>query len=489
MIDLFDEESRKQIAEFIRTEKDRLAYNKDIFTVLGGNLKPLLEARMLKDLGPEPYLAAMHRQAPINVFRKIVDKLTRIYQDGIVRKVEGGNDADIKLLQWYEEQLDINAKFGKNNENFNAYLYSLLQIGLTDPEFQDNPNKNFKKPFVRSIPNHQFLIMNTSATDPTSPDVIIVCMPKYKRPDGAYDETYYVYTKYQFVIMNQSGEILADLMADKESDGINPYGVNPFSYANASQDCAMPEIQTDNLDMSLLIPLLLTDLNYATKFQSFSVFVAIGLKNVKAKLSPNSVIEFDPNPAAEKSSFDVLKPSVDIGEVLNLAASQMSLWLSSKSVRPTVVAGDLGVDSFASGISKIIDEADTFEALKYQITIYKALEADFWERILKHMHPKWVAAGVIENKTIFSPGARVVTQFKTPTPMQTRGELVKDLDAERAAGFISQERALRKLNPEMSEEEITELLEEIDAETPVIQPMGGNGFGQEPGDAADSQSA
>jgi len=488
-IDLFDDEDRKSIANFIRTETDRLQYNKDIFTILGGNLKPLLEKRMLEDLGSKSFSAAQFRQAPINITRKVIDKLTRIYQNGVVRKVEGGNDADVKLMQWYIDTLDLNSKFSKNNENFNAFLYALLHIGLTEPEFQDNPNPNFKKPFVRTIPNHQFLIMNISPTDPTSADVIIVCMPKKRRADGAYDEIYYVYTREQFVIMNQAGEIRLDLMQEKEMDGVNGYGVNPFSYANASQDCAMPEIQTDTLDMALLIPLLLTDLNYATKFQAFSVFVAIGLKNVKAELSPNSVIEFDVNPAADKSSFETLKPTVDISEVLNLAASQMSLWLSSKSVRPTVVAGDLGNDSFASGISKIIDEADTFEALKWQITVYKNFEADFWERLLKHMHPKWVAAGVIENKTIFSPGARVVTEFAKPVPMQTRAELVKDLDAERAAGFISKERALKKLNPDMTDEEIAKLLSEIDKETPVITPMGGNGFGAEQGNPTQAFSA
>jgi len=314
-------------------------------------------------------------------------------------------------------------------------------------------------------------------------------MPKRRKADGNYDSIYYVYTRYQFVIINQNGEIQVDLMNEKEMDGTNPYGTNPFSYANASQDCVMPEIQTDNLDMSLLIPLLLTDLNYATKFQAFSVFVAIGLKNVKAEMAPNSVIEFDANPGADKSSFDVLKPSVDISEVLNLAASQMSLWLSSKSVRPTIVAGDLGADSFASGISKIIDEADTFEALKWQISIYKRFEADFWERLLTKMHPQWVAAGVIENKTIFSAKARVVTTFATPSPMQTRGELVKQLDEERTAGFTSKERAIKRLNPEMTDEEIEDLLAEIDAETPVIKPMEGNGFGAQQGNPTQAESA
>lgn len=483
MIDLFSDEARKEIAGFIKNEVSRLEYQAEIFEIMEGNVKGLLEERMLEDLGRKSFGAARTRQAPINVFRKIVDKLTKIYDNPVIRTVEGGTEQDEKLLAWYEDILKVNRKFGKNNENYNAYLYGLLQIGLTDPK----PGSFTRTPFVRSVPNHQFLIYNTSRTDPTTPDVIIVCMGQKKDSKGQVQYLYYVYSDSQFIIMDQSGDILSDLMANQELDGINPYGVTPFAYANGSQDCVMPSIQTDNKDMTLLIPLLLTDLNYAVKFQAFSVFVGIDIDDKQVEFSPNSILLFQTKPGGEKPSFDVVKPSIDISETLSLASSQMSLWLSSKGIRPGQI-GQIGVDQLSSGISKMIEESDTFDSIKKQITIYEEFEATFWEKLLKDIHPQWVAAGIVENKTIFTPSARVVTKFTKPVPMQSRGDLVKDLEAEVLAGFTSKKRAIQILNSELKEEEIEELMEDIESEAPKIQAGGmNNGTNDEPGNAADSE--
>jgi len=465
MINLFDEELQKNIASFIKGEDERLVYNGEIFTILEGNLKTLLNQRMLEDLGKKSAASASTRTAPINVFRKIVDKQTRIYDNPVIRTVEGGNESDQKLLQWYEKKLNINRKLSKNNENYNAYLYALLQIGLSDPQI---PDSRVCDPFIRSIPNHHFLIMNWSRSDPTEADLVIISTGKRTTAGGADEFIYYVYTKHQFVIMNQGGNILWDLMGMKEMEGINPYGVTPFAYANGSQDCAMPAIQTDNKDMAILIPLLLTDLNYAVKFQAFSVFVATDMDDGAVELSPNSIMKLYTKPGSEHpAKFDVIKPTVDISETLSLASSQMSLWLSSKGIRPGQI-GEIGVDKLASGISKMIDESDTFESIKRQITIYQDFEAQFWEKLLKHMHPRWVAEGVIENTTMFTSSARVVTRFSRPVPMQTRGELVKDLEAEVLAGFTSKEKAMGILHSEMTEDEIRELMTEIEAERPAF---------------------
>jgi len=467
MINLFDETARKNIAAFIKSESPRLEYNADIFMIMEGNVKTLLNDRMLADLGEKSSKSASTRTAPINVFRKIVDKQTKIYDNPVIRTVENGIDSDEKLVQWYEDQLCLNRKMGKNNENYNAYLYGLLHIGLTDPK----PGERIQKPFIRSIPNHQFLIMNTSRTDPTEPDVIITCQGKRSTADGKDEYIYYVYTDEQFVIINGGGDILDDLMYQNEMEGDNPYGVTPFAYANASQDCAMPSIQTDNKDMALLIPLLLTDLNYAVKFQSFSVFIARDMSDGNLEFSPNSVVCIHTKPGSEhQATFEVVKPTVDISETLSLASSEMSLWLSSKGIRPGQI-GEIGADKLASGISKMIDESDTFESIKKQIITYQDVEEIFWEKLLKDMHPKWVAAGVIENTTPFTANARVVTRFTQPVPLQTRGDLVKDLEAEVAAGFISKKRAIGILNSGLRESEVDELIEEISKERPVIGAM------------------
>lgn len=467
MINLFEDHARKKIAAFIQNEKPRLEYNAQIQEILDGSLSDLLDKKMKEDLGIKSYMSAYSRKAPINVLQKIIDKLTKIYSQPVVRTVQNGSDEDAELLAWYENILKVNKKFGKNNYKFNAFLYSIVQIGLKDGK----PGELTKVPFIRTIPNHQFLAMNANRFDNSSADVIIVAMDKRKRADGTTQEVYYVYTDMQFIIMDESGDIIIDLMAEFELDGLNTYEVKPFAYANASDDQPMPAVQTDNKDMALLIPMLLTDLNYAVKFQAFSVFVAINLDDKQIEFSPNSIISFQTQAGDERqASFTSIKPTIDISQTLSLASSEMALWLSTKGIRPGQMA-QIGADQLASGISKMIDESDTFESIKKQIQVYEDFEAEFWEILLKDIHPKWVAAGVVENRTIFSPEARVVTKFTEPAPMQTRREKIAELKEELDAGFTSREKAIRVLNASLTEEEIEELIEEIDEETPVIVPV------------------
>lgn len=462
MIDLFSESDRKQVAAFIKNGKFRLEYNEKIQSILDGAIQGLLEERMKEDLGTKSYMAASTRKAPINVFRKIIDKLTKIYDQPVIRTVENGTQSDLELVQYYEKALNVDRKFGKNNLKFNAFYYSLIQIGLKE---SNSFLSSIKKPFIRTIPNHEFLVMNASKTENNSPDVIILCMEKRRLANGLDEEVYYVYTDHQFIIMNQNGSIISDLMQEKDLDGINPYQVTPFAYSNESDDNAMPAVQTDNLDLSLLIPLLLTDLNYAVKFQAFSVFVAINLDDKKIEFSPNSIISFHtpPGEGDNKASFEAIKPTIDITQTLSLASSQMALWLSTKGVRPGQIA-QIGADQLASGISKMIDESDTYESIKKQIKIYEDTEKEFWEKLLHHMHPAWVASGLVENKTIFSSEARVVTKFTQPMPMQTRSEKVAELSAEKLAGFTSRKKAIKALNTGLTDQDIEDLILEIDDE-------------------------
>ena len=464
MIDLFDDDCRKSIATFIKNESERLVYNSEIQQILDGDLLALLDAKMKLDLGTKSYMAASTRKAPINIYRKIVDKLTKIYDQPVIRTVIDGTDKDKALVSWYETKLSLNTKMDRNNFKFNAFYYALLQIGLKDPK----PNIRTREPFVRTIPNHEFLIMNASESDPSSSDVIILCMPSrtvqkkegYKVTD-AEQEIYYVWSDYQFIIIDEAGDIQQDLMFRYEQDGVNPYETTPFAYSNASDDKPMPAVQTDNKDMALLIPLLLTDLNYAVKYQAFSLFVAINIDEKKVELSPNSILSFQTPPGDDRQpSFQSIKPTIDISETLNLASSQMSLWLSTKGIRAGSIS-QLTPDTFSSGISKMIDESDTYESLKKQIQIYMKTEAEFWEKLLKHIHPKWVSSNMIDQRELFSVDAYVVTKFHTPVPMQTRGEKISELKAERDAGLTTRRRSIEALNPDMTDEDIDLLIQEI----------------------------
>lgn len=468
MLNLMDKKDREQIAKYIKANAERIEYNAKLFKILEGNLRDALDTRMIQDLGPESSKAARTRKAPINVFQKVVDKLTRIYTDPVTRTVLDGNDQDKKIVDWYVEQLQLNRKMSGNNRLFNAFLYSILHIYIVDKNAA-----GLGKPFIRSIPNHEFLVMNCSDTDPTSSDIVIVFMPKVPDPKtGEMKSCYWVYSKYQFVIMDDEAELYADRMVAMDLDGSNPYGEKPFTYANASDNMVMPEIQTDNMDMALLIPLLLTDLNYAVKFQAFSLFYGIDIDDEKVEISPNAIMSFRSKPNADGESrpeFNVIKPTVDIESTLSLASSEMSLWLTTKGIRPGAV-GSLGADQFASGVAKMIDESDTYESVKKQCSIYEAMEAAFWEK-LKTLHAFWVDNRSIELTQKFSPGMKVKVQFAKPEPMRTRKELIDELTAEIDAGFTTVKLAVKKLFPNLTDKEIDEHLEAVKADKAARNPM------------------
>jgi hypothetical protein len=58
----------------------------------------------------------------------------------------------------------------------------------------------------------------------------------------------------------------------------------------------------------------------------------------------------------------------------------------------------------------------------------------------------------------------VTTQFAVQLPMQSRGQVVKDLALEVESGFISRKRAILKLNPELKEQDVMGIMKEIDEE-------------------------
>jgi len=66
---------------------------------------------------------------------------------------------------------------------------------------------------------------------------------------------------------------------------------------------------------------------------------------------------------------------------------------------------------------------------------------------------------------MFTPSAYVNTDFSEQIPMVSRGDIVEDLQKEMNAGFISKRRAIKRLNPQMTDNEIEELLAEINGES------------------------
>lgn len=463
MIDLTDELHLKNLNQYINDNHDRLALNEALFDIYEGNLLPHLMEKLQRDL-PTTWEHTIERAVPINVLKRIVDKLSKIYQEAPRRSVVNGSETDSELLDFYEVYFDANSEFNYNNELFNLFGYSLQQI-----------TNDGNRPITRAIPNHLFLPYNSNQIVPTKADVIIMFMgegPALNDPQGKRRvKIRWAYSDSQFVIFDSDDNLRIDLM---EQIGIltteNELGTIPFVYNNRSKSSVMPKPPKDIYQLTMLLPILLTDLNYAAKYQVFSILYGINLDDTGLVLGPNKFWHFKSKPGEENPSIGQIKPVVDIGAVLNLAATELSIWMQTLGIRPGAV-GELSESSFASGIAKMIDEADTTDHRDKQTSIYRSFELRFWHlNKLNHNNTLTTvqfASSLISTPFLnvpFTDPATVVTEFTKVIPFTSRGQLASGFIVEIDNGLMSRKEAMRRLNPELSDEKLEELMQEIEEE-------------------------
>lgn len=437
------------IYEMVKCNSDLLCHNEILIDIFEGNLLTYIAKDMDRQFDDRMLKDCMARVVPINILPKIIDKLTNIYQTTVTREVFNGAKKDEDLLAWYIDKLDINAVFNDANEMFNLTKTALIQPFVYD-----------KQPCVRVILSDKFVVYSTNPVKPAEPTGIILLMGKRDDVD-----IYYHYTADKIEAIDSRGDIRRDIMEEMGNpDGVNPIGRLPFTYVNQSRYRVRPKPDSDILQLTKVIPIMFTDLNVAAMYQSFSIIYGIDINDENLKMSPNAFWSLKSDITTDtKPEIGMLKPAVDYSQVIQLIETQLSLWMGTKGIRASTV-GSLTSDNYASGLSKVIDEMDTYEAREKQVGYFEAAERDFWSLTLQSLHPYWVQSGQIDNRTLFDPTASVRTSFATQLPTQSRGDVVRDLRDERDAGFISRKRAMAKINPEMSSRELDELMQEIDEE-------------------------
>jgi hypothetical protein len=432
-----------------------LGHQHKMLDILEGNLTSYILDDLKAQLSLQSFMQVAHRISPINILPKIIDKLTHIYQTGVSRRVEGGTETDAELLAWYEKEGSINVSMNDSNEFFNTCQSSLIY-----------PYTYKGKPKLRVIMNDRFIVYSNDTMNPEIPTDVILLAGK----DSNGKQLYWVWSADGFYVSDSEEKRRPDIMSEMGNvDGVNPFGVLPFVYVNGSRNRLTPPADVDTYRMVKLVPVMLSDLNLAAMFQAFSIVYGIDVSDENLKFAPNAFWNIKSDATSDKKpEIGTIKPTVDYPQVLSLIESELSIWLGTKGIRAGAV-GSLSDENFASGVSKIIDEMDTFEARQKQVEIYTKAEQDLWILITKHMHPYWLQTGQLEGVTAqFSVGAEVVTKFPVQLPAQARGVAVRDAKEEYAAGFITRKHAIMRLNPEMSDEAAEAYMAEIDAERGVV---------------------
>lgn len=458
----------------------------DLFAINEGELLPFVEEALAAELSPTAFERARKRISPVNVLPKVVSKLSTLYNLGVSRTVEeddetGSQNVEVnqEIVDYYVKEFGMDPRMDLSQEQFNLNKYTALEPYLDTTSEEPVPK-------LRILPAHTFWVYSDNHMDPTEPTVFIKILGGFNKHTGeaAEDGTFETrtvtvfmgYTDTDIIAFDSDGEARPEFM-ESNPEGINPYGQIPFIYIANSEYSLIPNPNTDTKPLTILIPKLLTDLNYASQFMSHSIIYAIDANIEGLSGNPDAVWNVKSETTQDgadvnRAQIGTIKPEVDIAETLNLIKTQTQMWLDTMGLRASSV-GDLTVENAASGISKLIDESDATAVREGQAVKYQDVEREFWE-LVGVMHNTWLEMGEnLKERRVVTGDLKVRVEFPPQEPVKDEEKIIRTEAMKLKEGLTSKRRAIAAANPDLDETEVDELMEEIKKEKDDM--MGGMG--------------
>jgi len=436
-------DKRKEIIAYVKSNAHFIERNAEALDIYEGNLLTYVDKILKSSLSDQYYHAIKDRILPINILQRYIDKVSTTYSNPPRR--ESMDEKANEFVSFYVKKLDL------NTSGQIADSYSHLFKG-----FAWEPYVNIDgEPSLRELSFDRFLVMSDSEINPEEETIFIKFMGC--KSEDADSMLLFVYTNEEFDAFYLNGQTANEYLVD--NGGVNPIGVIPFIYGKRQKNKLIPTSDTDILNITKAIPVLLTDTAGAQMFSGFPIIVGVDVNAENLAMSPNSFWSLKSD--AEKTpQITTLTPQSDTDKAMAFIMNIFTLWLETKGVRVGSVGSTDGA-AFASGISKVIDEMDVWELKKKSQSWFKRDEEELWNIKLPAMHNYWIKTGQInpsEYPPIVNTEMEVEVIFEAPKPNISRTQQISDIKAERELGTMTLEQAIMMLHPEYSQEQVDEVV-------------------------------
>lgn len=410
---------------YLRENEKFFSVNQDLFNIYNKKITPYIEKRLDKDIkGDGTRNEAKGRISAINILPQIVAKKSNVYRTNCIRTmVSGGSQKELDNL--------INTSNYKSSLELANKMLNIHNCVAIEPIVDKN--------YFRVVPANKFIVKGDNSIDNVMTEYIKII--KTKKESSSYTNEMMSYTMEEFVTFNSKGEVIETIP--------NELGFIPVVYA--TRDCVtlVPEEDQDTLNMVTLLPLMLTDMNFAIKYQCFSIFYTVNCKAKNMTISPNAVWNFESTGQdGDKPELGLLTPTAKVDDILLAISKQYNMWLEEKGLK--FDAFDSSSFQNISGIAKAIDKADATNDINYQRTIFQNMEKELLRQYgLMQYGREWIVDVSFEVQSIVE---------ETPTEKVDR--IIKKLDK----NLISTRRAILEANAHMSEQSIADMMIEIEQE-------------------------
>lgn len=490
---LLNEDFRKAVIDEIEGNENqaRKSNMKKRYDIYKDNTKPyVLEMFDQESQDQEAVEEVVNRAANVSFCRKIIEKKSLIYKDGVRREILSDNPDAQQQLDKIIDMTNFNSKMKKVNkyaelfknavvqvmpyldpsEKRYSYIVKVLQPYLYDViEDQDNPEIarvyifSYYNPNVSGksyAPENESGMRERSGTSSHNiktgdgRDQIIADSPD----DFGVEAKEYVWWSNDFhFTTDEKGVIIS---GKQEDDLRNPIGLIPFYNFSQDQDGQFWAVGGDDIiDGSILLNLLLSDLFYIAKYQGMGIGYMFGKgvpKNMKVGASSFISLELEEGDPTPQIGFATSSPPIEAH--LAMIDKYISFVLETNNL--IGAKGSISGDA-QSGIHEMIMRAENINDLEDQREMYRDGEPQIF-KILARWHNLYYDNDLLINELQeigrIDDTQKLRIKFQDAQPFMTEKEKLEIIEKRLNLGLDSMIDAIKKDNSDLSDEEAQEKL-------------------------------
>lgn len=413
--EILDPVIRKRIIEEIKGQENQLrkneAYKRHVCYKDG--VKHYVVDFLLRQFEASTVQEMRYALSNISIVKKVVDKLARVYSNGVERAITNSEE-DTEKLKDIEKKLDVNSAMKKANrflklqknvdlfvkpcpvKNFDGtetkwavklevlppYLYDVVE------DYDDRSKSmcvilsDFDPPTtaLEGFDGQRAPVVGPSSPATDGKDNTIADNPADQNKGEA--KKYIFWSKNYHFTCDENGQIIFD---EGNPENKNPLGVfNHINFAIDQDGAFWAEGGDDLIDGAILINALITHTLHVGVVQGYGQFYMTGENLPRSiKVGPTRAIiaEYKKDEQAEpKMGFLNASPQLD--SLRGLVEMYIALYLTTNNLSTSGVSTQLaGGNTLPSGVALILDKAESLEDVQDQRQVFIDKEPDIFEAI------------------------------------------------------------------------------------------------------------
>ena len=442
---------------------------------------------LLRQFEPDTVEEMRYALSNISIVKKVIDKLARVYSNGVDRSINDDEEAT-KKLKTLEKRLDVNTAVKKANRFLklqkNVDLFVKPCPVTSDGKLQWTIKLEAFLPFLYDVVEDYYdrtKSMCVILSDYQPPSTSLANMDGRRSPvplssnpnpnaDGkdqkiadsaadqsqssTIDKTYIFWSKNYHFTCDSKGQIIPD---ENNPGNTNPLKIfNHINFAIDQDGAFWAEGGGDLIDGAILINALITHTTHVGTVQGYGQFYMTGEnlpRSVKVGPTKAIIAEYKKDEQAEpKMGFLNANPQLD--SLRGLIEMYIALYLTTNNLSTSGVSTQLsGGQTLPSGIALILDKAESLEDIQDQRQVFIDKEPDMWEAINKILKT-YDQSLVEELKGLQLPDDfknNFNIKFNDPTPIMSEAEKLGNMKLRKELGIDTMLSLLMKDDPTLDE--------------------------------------